>query len=108
MSRNRFFRDELAFLREQGVEFAKTHPQLARFLNSRNTDPDVERLLEGFAFLTGRLREKVEDEFPELTHSIINMLWPNYLRPVPSLAIVQFSPMRKLFHMRKKYKRVFS
>lgn len=95
MSRNRFFRDELAFLREQGVEFTEVYPQLARFLNSRNTDPDVERLLEGFAFLTGRLREKVEDEFPELTHSIINMLWPNYLRPVPSISIVQFSPDEK-------------
>ncbi len=105
MSRNRFFRDELAFLREQGVEFAKTHPQLARFLNSRNSDPDVERLLEGFAFLTGRLREKVEDEFPELTHSIINMLWPNYLRPVPSLSIVQFSPDEKAISHAQKIKK---
>ncbi|WP_394209176.1 type VI secretion system baseplate subunit TssF [Enterovibrio calviensis] len=95
MSRNRYFRDELAFLREQGLEFTEVYPQLARFLNSRNTDPDVERLLEGFAFLTGRLRQKVEDEFPELTHSIINMLWPNYLRPVPSISIVQFSPDEK-------------
>ncbi|KXF83012.1 type VI secretion system baseplate subunit TssF [Enterovibrio coralii] len=95
MSRNRFFRDELAFLREQGVAFTEVYPQLARFLNSSSTDPDVERLLEGFAFLTGRLREKVEDEFPELTHSIISMLWPNYLRPVPSTSIVQFTPDEK-------------
>lgn len=92
MSQEKYFREELAFLREQGKEFTEIHPQLSRFLHGRNTDPDVERLLEGFAFLTGRLREKIEDEFPELTHSIINMLWPNYLRPVPSMSIVKFTP----------------
>lgn len=95
MESNRYFREELSFLKEQGVEFSEIHPQLSRFLNGRNTDPDVERLLEGFAFLTGRLREKVEDEFPELTHSIINMLWPNYLRPVPCVSVIQFSPNKK-------------
>lgn len=92
MSQDKYFREELTFLREQGKQFTEIHPQLSRFLHGRNTDPDVERLLEGFAFLTGRLREKIEDEFPELTHSIINMLWPNYLRPVPSMSIVKFKP----------------
>ncbi|NRD73739.1 type VI secretion system baseplate subunit TssF [Shewanella sp. VB17] len=92
MSQDKYFRDELAFLREQGKQFSDLHPQLARYLHGNNTDPDVERLLEGFAFLTGRLREKIDDEFPELTHSMINMLWPNYLRPVPSTSIVRFSP----------------
>ncbi len=92
MAKEKYFREELAFLKEQGKLFSEIYPQLSRFLNGRNTDPDVERLLEGFAFLTGKLREKVEDEFPELTHSIINMLWPNYLRPVPSLSILRFIP----------------
>ncbi|MEE3118476.1 MAG: type VI secretion system baseplate subunit TssF, partial [Pseudomonadota bacterium] len=92
MKLNRFYRDELSFLRSQGREFADAHPQLTRFLSEQSTDPDVERLLEGFAFLTGTLREKVEDEFPELTHSLLNMLWPNYLRPVPSCTIMRFDP----------------
>ncbi|NDL71886.1 type VI secretion system baseplate subunit TssF [Vreelandella alkaliphila] len=89
---NRYYRDELNFLKQQGREFAEANPGLSRFLSERSTDPDVERLLEGFAFLTGRMREKVEDEFPELTHSLISMLWPNYLRPVPSMTVVQFTP----------------
>jgi len=89
---NRFYRDELNFLRLQGREFAEAHPQLTRFLSDESMDPDVERLLEGFAFMTGRLREKVEDEFPELTHSLLAMLWPNYLRPIPSATIVRFDP----------------
>ncbi|EGR4316382.1 type VI secretion system baseplate subunit TssF [Vibrio cholerae] len=92
MTQDKYFREELAFLKEQGKEFTEIHPQLSRFLHGRTTDPDVERLLEGFAFLTARLREKVEDEFPELTHSIINMLWPNYLRPIPSMSVVAFEP----------------
>nr|WP_298378830.1 type VI secretion system baseplate subunit TssF [uncultured Halomonas sp.] len=89
---NRYYREELNFLKRQGREFAEGNPGLSRFLSERSTDPDVERLLEGFAFLTGRLREKVEDEFPELTHSLISMLWPNYLRPVPSMTVMQFTP----------------
>lgn len=92
MKLNQFYRDELSFLRLQGREFAEAHPQLTRFLSEQGKDPDVERLLEGFAFLTGKLREKVEDEFPELTHSLLNMLWPNYLRPVPSATIMRFDP----------------
>lgn len=90
---NHFYRDELNFLKQQGRDFAKANPGLSRFLSERSSDPDVERLLEGFAFLTGRVREKVEDEFPELVHSLITMLWPNYLRTVPSMTIVQFTPV---------------
>lgn len=75
MAQDKYFREELSFLKEQGKHFTEVHPQLSRFLHGQVTDPDVERLLEGFAFLTARLREKVEDEFPELTHSLINMLW---------------------------------
>ncbi|RLM21865.1 type VI secretion protein [Brenneria alni] len=93
MELEHYFRDELTYLRLQGRRFAQAHPELTRFLSEQTTDPDVERLLEGFAFLTGSLRAKIEDEFPELTHGLLNMLWPNYLRPVPSMTIMQFSVM---------------
>lgn len=87
------YRDELAFLRLQGKDFAKRHPQLSRFLAAESSDPDVERLLEGFAFLSARLREKIEDDFPELTCSLLALLWPNYLRPVPSMTMMRFDPV---------------
>jgi len=93
MAFNKYFQDELAFLRELGREFAVQHPKLTRFLSEQGDDPDVERLLEGFAFLTGRLREKLEDELPELSHSLIALLWPHYLRPVPSMTVMQFTPI---------------
>src|SRR5262245_39513568 len=49
-------------------------------------------MIEGFAFLSARVRQKLDDEFPELAHSLIRLLWPHYLRPVPSMSILEFQP----------------
>lgn len=92
MSFNRYYQDELIALRELGKEFAKKNPALAPFLDTPGRDPDVERILEGFAFLTGRLRQKIDDELPEIIHSLFNLLWPNYLRPIPASSIVRYEP----------------
>ena len=77
MSLRHKFREEMDYLRRLGREFSKDNPQLARFLGEEAADPDVERLLEGFAFLTAKLRLKIEDDFPELTHTLLQLLWPN-------------------------------
>ena len=90
---NTYYQEELAFLRDMGREFAAAHPTVAHMLESSGADPDVERLLEGVAFLTGRLRQKLDDEIPELFQSMMSLLWPHYLRPVPSTGILQFQPM---------------
>ena len=92
MSFNKYFQDELIALRERGKEYAQRNPALARFLDTPGRDPDVERLFEGFAFLTGRLRQKLDDELPEIIHSLFNLLWPNYLRPIPACSIVKYQP----------------
>jgi type VI secretion system protein ImpG len=93
----RYYREELDYLRQLGKLLGCEKPYLARFLNEKEGDPDVERLMEAFAFLSGGLRQKLEDEFPELTHGIINMLWPNYLRPVPSMAVIEYQPVAKQY-----------
>ncbi len=92
MSSSKYFQDELTYLREAGSEFAKYHPKLTNFLAEGSYDPDVERLLEGFAFLTGRIREKIDDELPELTQSLMTLLWPHYMRSVPSMCITELTP----------------
>jgi type VI secretion system protein ImpG len=89
---NVYYQEELAFLREMGREFAAAHPAAAHMLETSGADPDVERLLEGVAFLTGRVRQKLDDEIPELFQSMMMLLWPHYLRPVPSTGILQFLP----------------
>lgn len=90
---NKYYQDELQFLRELGEEFARAHPAAAHYLSGPGRDPDVERLLEGVAFLTARVRQKLDDEFPELTHGLMSLLWPHYLRPVPSMTILEFAPV---------------
>ena len=70
-----YFLDELSYLRDLGDEFARENPNLVSFLSRQSNDPDVERLLEAFAFLSGRLRQKLDDELPELAHSLIQVLW---------------------------------
>ncbi|TWT41801.1 hypothetical protein RAS1_29240 [Phycisphaerae bacterium RAS1] len=89
---NTYYQEELDFLRDMGREFAAAHPKVAHYLETAGTDPDVERLLQGVAFLTGRVRQKLDDEIPELFQSMMSLLWPHYLRPVPSTGILQFQP----------------
>lgn len=90
MSLNAHYEDELSYLRELGQEFARANPKLAGFLSREANDPDVERLLEGFAFTVARLRQKLEDEMPELVHGLIRLVWPHYLRPIPPMSVVAF------------------
>ncbi len=87
-----YFRQELDYLRQLGKMLAKEKPQLASFLAEKEADPDIERLLEGFSLLSGKLRQKIEDEFPEFTYSLINLLLPNYLRPIPSMTVIEYTP----------------
>lgn len=87
--------NELLFARKMAADFARSRRKIGhRLLLDHETgssqDPHVERLLEGFALLTARIRLKLEDEFPELTESLLQTLYPHYLAPVPSLAIAQF------------------
>ena len=93
---NKYYQQELNALRELGSEFSRAHPALAPMLSGPASDPDVERLLEGVAFLTGLLRQKLDDEFPEIVHSLTNLLWPHYLKPIPSTTMVAFSPKSTL------------
>jgi type VI secretion system protein ImpG len=89
------YENELTFIRQLGAEFARDRPKIAeRLLLNQETgvslDPHVERLIEGFAFLTARIRLKLEDEFPELTESFLETLYPHYLAPIPSMAVIEF------------------
>ena len=90
-----YYERELIFLRQMGAEFAQKYPKIASRLlleADKCEDPHVERLIEGFAFLAGRVHLKADDDFPEISESFLNVLYPHYLAPVPSMAIVQFTP----------------
>jgi type VI secretion system protein ImpG len=87
------YSQELTYLRYLGAEFATKYPKVAGRLlleAGKCEDPHVERLLEGFAFLAARIHTKIDDEFPEVIESLLDVLYPYYLRPIPSASVVQF------------------
>jgi type VI secretion system protein ImpG len=89
-----YYNRELLFLRKLGAEFADQHPKIAgrlRMSGDAVEDPHVLRLLEGVAFLNARTRAKLDDEFPELSEGLLGQLYPHYLAPIPSMAIVQLT-----------------
>lgn len=90
-----YFNDELEALREVGGRFAAQHPKVAarlRLSADSVDDPHVARLIESFAFVAARLRLKLDDDFPELTETLLEFLYPHYLAPVPSLTVVAVEP----------------
>src|SRR6476660_3131126 len=87
-----YYERELTYLRRLGAEFAARYPKVASRLQLEPTkceDPHVERLIEAFAFLAARVHLKIDDEFPEVTESILNIVYPHYVRPIPSMSIAE-------------------
>lgn len=88
-----YYERELSFLRHMGAEFAAKYPKVASRLllePDKCEDPHVERMLEAFAFLAARVHLKIDDEFPEITNALLGILYPHYLRPVPSMSVAEF------------------
>lgn len=88
-----YYSRELAYLRKMGAKFAEAHPKIAgrlRMSGETIEDPHVSRIIEAFAYLNARTRQKIEDEFPEITEAFLNVLYPHYLIPFPSVSICRF------------------
>jgi len=93
-----YYNQELEFLRRFGSQFAAEHPKIAgrlRFGDDLSEDPHVSRIIESFALLAARTRLKIDDDFPEITHALLSVLYPHYLAPIPSTAIAEFSLDRR-------------
>ncbi|HBC81531.1 MAG TPA: type VI secretion system baseplate subunit TssF [Escherichia sp.] len=91
----RYFDAEMRYLRDAAREFAELHPDEARQMGltmNGAMDESVDRLFQGFAFLMGRIRQKLDDDYPELTEGVISLLGPHYLRPLPSMCVVEIAP----------------
>lgn len=91
----RYYNEELRHLREMGAEFAQQFPKIAARLGIEGlevTDPYVERLLEGFAFLAGRIQLKLDAEFPRFTQRLLEIVYPQFLAPTPAMLIAQLNP----------------
>ena len=90
----KYYKSELTYLRRMGGVFAERYPKVAKRLElgrDECADPHVERLIEAFAFLTGRLQHEIESEFPDITSALLNILYPQLTSPIPSMSIAQFN-----------------
>jgi len=88
-----YYERELGFVRQMGKDFADRYPKVASRLSleaTRCDDPHVERIIEAFSFLAARLHLKIDDEFPEITQALLNLVYPHYLRPIPAMTIAEF------------------
>jgi type VI secretion system protein ImpG len=93
----RYYNQELRYLREMGGEFAQEFPKIAARLGMESlevSDPYVERLLEGCAFLAARVQLKQDAEFPRLSHRLLELIYPSLLAPLPSMMVAQIEPVR--------------
>ncbi len=87
------YQRELGYLRRMGQAFAETYPKIASRLDlsgAESPDPHVERLIESFAFLTGRIQQNIDAEFPEIPQGLLGILYPQYVDPIPSMSIAQY------------------
>ena len=91
-----YYEQELSYVRQMGMEFARKYPKIAGRLlleHDKSSDPHTERLIEAFAFISGRIHKKIDDDFPAITESLFNVIYPHYNNPIPSLTIVRFEPI---------------
>jgi type VI secretion system protein ImpG len=89
-----YYERELGYIRQMGAEFSKKYPAVAERLlleSDRCGDPHVERLLESFSFLAARIHLRLDDDLPELTAALLDIVYPHYLRPLPAMSIAEFS-----------------
>jgi len=99
MDIKKYFEREYNFLQQEGERFAEKHQGIAgelRLSQRQRKDPFVERLMEGFAFLAGRIHERLDDDFPEITGGLLELLFPHLIRPFPSCAILEVRPVPHL------------
>lgn len=88
-----YYQTELAYYRELAHEFAAAYPEVAHLVSERGGDPAADRLFQGSALLTSRLKYRIDDDVPEIVHALFGQLWPYYVRPKPSVTLIQFSPL---------------
>jgi type VI secretion system protein ImpG len=87
-----YYERELAFLRRMGARFAQEYPKIASRLDlepSKCEDPHVERMLEAFAFLAARVHKRIDEDVPEISEALLEVIYPHYVRPIPSISLAE-------------------
>lgn len=89
------YNDELRQLRDAGARFSKEHPQVASALGLHPdavTDPFVERLLEGVAYLSARVQTRLDRECAEFAQQALGRVCPLFMAATPAISSFAFHP----------------
>lgn len=100
-----YYHTELAYYRMLAQEYAQEHAEVAYLVSERRGDQAVERLMQGASLLTARMRSRLDDDFPEIIHTLFDAMWPQYLRPHPAVAMLQFIPRPNVLRQSQTIKR---
>lgn len=98
-----YYQRELSILREDAQDFGRRYPALAPMMQP-GADPDVERILEGVAYLCGRIRRRLDQTAPELLQTLLRLVFPHAILPIPSTTLIAFTPrpdLREVLHLRR-------
>ena len=93
----KYFESELNSLNTEAKEFSREYPDVASKLNldePEDKDPQVERLFEGFSFIAGKIQQRIDDDYPILSEGFLETVAPEFLRPLPSICMMEFSPRK--------------
>jgi type VI secretion system protein ImpG len=88
-----YYERELTYIRKMAIQFSEKYPKIAARLQlepDKCEDPHVERMLEGFSFLAARVHLKIDDDFPEISEAMMSVVYPQFVRPIPSMSVVEF------------------
>lgn len=102
-----YYNQELIYMRELAAEFAHAHPKIARRLGMQAgevADPYVERLIESFSFMAARTQIKLDAEFPRFTERLLEVIYPNYVAPTPSISVARLYPGRAEGNLAEGYR----
>ncbi|MFP6560830.1 type VI secretion system baseplate subunit TssF [Paraburkholderia sp. B3] len=91
-----YYLRELKYQTALTGEFAARHAKIARRFGMLETgetaDPYAQRLIQASAWMNARTRMRTDRATDAFTHRQLACVHPNYVAPLPSMAVVRFYP----------------
>ncbi|MDF2416824.1 type VI secretion system baseplate subunit TssF [Acinetobacter beijerinckii] len=94
-----YYEKQLQEFGQQSREFAQKYPKIAQRLSLNQEqidDPHIERLIQAFSLIAARIDKKLADSYDQFTHSLFEVMFPQYLRHFPACTVVSFEDINKL------------
>ena len=87
-----YFKLEMQEFREEATRFGQDYPKIASELQmsqGKSRDPHIEHLVQSFAWMTSRLRYRLDRSQELIPQILLQRLCPNLISSVPSMSIAE-------------------